>query len=74
MYLTKIKRVYTKYIKGRDNMIISFSTHKGGTAKTTSSINLACGLAQKGKRTLLVDIDPQGHSSPSFSLISLKVL
>lgn len=63
MYLTKIKGVYTKYIKGRDNMIISFSTHKGGTAKTTSSINLACGLARKGEKTLLVDIDPQGHSS-----------
>ena len=44
-------------------MIISFSTHKGGTAKTTSSINLACGLAQKGKKTLLVDLDPQGHST-----------
>lgn len=44
-------------------MIVSFSTHKGGTGKTTSSINLAAGLAREGKRTLLVDMDPQGHSS-----------
>lgn len=44
-------------------MIISFSTHKGGTAKTTSSINLACGLARQGHKTLLVDMDPQGHST-----------
>lgn len=44
-------------------MIISFSTHKGGTGKTTSSINLAAGLSRAGKRTLLIDLDPQGHSS-----------
>lgn len=44
-------------------MIICFSTHKGGTGKTTSSINLASGLARAGKKTLLVDLDPQGHSS-----------
>ena len=44
-------------------MIISFSTHKGGTGKTTSSINVAAALARGGKRTLLIDLDPQGHSS-----------
>jgi chromosome partitioning protein len=44
-------------------MIVCFSTHKGGTGKTTSSINLSAGLARAGKATLLVDMDPQGHSS-----------
>jgi chromosome partitioning protein len=44
-------------------MILSFSTHKGGTGKTTSSINLAAGLAREGQKTLLVDMDPQGHST-----------
>jgi chromosome partitioning protein len=44
-------------------MIVSFATHKGGTGKTTSSINLAAGLARAGTSTLLIDMDPQGHSS-----------
>ncbi len=44
-------------------MITCFSTHKGGTGKTTSSISLAAGLARAGKKTLLIDLDPQGHSS-----------
>jgi chromosome partitioning protein len=44
-------------------MIVSFATHKGGTGKTTSSINLAAGLARTGASTLLIDMDPQGHSS-----------
>lgn len=44
-------------------MIVCFSTHKGGTSKTVSSINLSAGFARAKKRTLLIDMDPQGHSS-----------
>ena len=44
-------------------MIVVFATHKGGTGKTTSSINTAAGMARAGQSTLLVDLDPQGHSS-----------
>src|SRR5690242_17776629 len=44
-------------------MILCFSTHKGGTGKTTSSISLSAGLARAATRTLLIDMDPQGHSS-----------
>lgn len=44
-------------------MILCFAAHKGGTAKTTSSINVAAGLARAGQRTLLIDMDPQGHAS-----------
>jgi chromosome partitioning protein len=44
-------------------MIICFAAHKGGVGKTTSSINVASGLARAGQATLLVDLDPQGHSS-----------
>jgi chromosome partitioning protein len=44
-------------------MILCFAAHKGGVGKTTSSISLAAALARAGASTLLVDLDPQGHSS-----------
>src|SRR5512134_1462211 len=45
------------------HMVISIASQKGGTGKTSATISLSAGLAHRGKRVLLVDIDSQANSS-----------
>lgn len=46
--------------------VITISNQKGGSAKTTVTVNLAAALAEKKKRVLVIDLDPQGSSSLWF--------
>lgn len=46
--------------------VITVSNQKGGTAKTTTCVNLGIGLAREGKRVLVIDADPQGSLTISL--------
>ncbi len=53
--------------------VVSFSNQKGGVGKTTSCVNISAQIASKGKKVLMIDMDPQGNATSGLGIQKSKI-
>jgi len=53
--------------------IVCFSNQKGGVGKTTSCVNISAQIANKGKKVLMIDMDPQGNATSGLGISKSKI-
>ena len=53
--------------------VVSFSNQKGGVGKTTSCVNISAQIANKGKKVLMIDMDPQANATSGLGIQTSKI-
>jgi chromosome partitioning protein len=69
--MRRMKNIMTDKDRGRP-FVIAVANRKGGTGKTTTTVNLAASFAHMGLRTLLIDFDTQGHAGMGFGVMAIE--